>query len=119
MHRRRCARMFAWRPSSEGALRMSFAPRSKVAFAGLVSLLSLAFATTSCTGDGRIKRDDDSVTEVPHSAVKDQSTNNCWVYATTGWAESLHLAATGEELDLSESYLTYWFWFEQIVNGSV
>jgi hypothetical protein len=98
---------------------MSFASRSKVACVGFVSVLSLAFATTSCADEGRINNGDDSVTEVPHSAVKDQSTNNCWIYATTGWAESLHLAATGEELDLSESYLTYWHWFEQIVNGWV
>ena len=36
-----------------------------------------------------------------------------------GWAESLHLAATGHELNLSESYMTYWGWFEQIVAGEV
>src|SRR5690606_34975205 len=61
----------------------------------------------------------DEVTSVPHSSVKDQSSNNCWVYATVGWIESLHLAAGGTELNLSESYLTYWHWFEQIVAGEV
>jgi hypothetical protein len=69
--------------------------------------------------DDQVATGDDSVTEVPHSSVKDQSTDNCWLYATMGWTESLHLSATGEELNLSESYLTYWHWFEQIVAGEV
>jgi hypothetical protein len=62
---------------------------------------------------------DDAVTEVAHSSVKDQSTDNCWIYSTTGWVESLHLAATGEELNLSETYLTYWNFYDQIVAGEV
>jgi hypothetical protein len=84
----------------------------------LASLSALVLGTAACAGSS-VARDDDDVTEVPHSRVKDQSTNNCWLYATMGWVESLHLSATGEELDLSESYLTYWHWFDQITAGFV
>src|SRR5688500_4624151 len=84
----------------------------------LASLSALVLGTASCT-DASVARGDDDVTEVPHTRVKDQSTNNCWLYATMGWVESLHLSATGEELDLSESYLTYWHWFDQITAGFV
>ena len=97
---------------------MSHSSRSKAAWLGLLSLLAVTFAS-GCEDGSKIDGGDDSITEVPHSSVKDQSTNNCWIYATTGWVESMHLNATGEELDLSESYLTYWHWFDQIVSGWV
>jgi hypothetical protein len=59
------------------------------------------------------------VTWVEQSKVERQSIGNCWVYAATGWAESLNKAATGTEMNLSQSYITYWHWFDQIVNGRV
>ena len=59
-------------------------------------------------------QDSGDVTDVQHSDVKDQTIGNCWVYASVGWAESLVLRYTGNELDISESYITYWHWFEQI-----
>ncbi|MFO0679177.1 MAG: hypothetical protein U0169_21800 [Polyangiaceae bacterium] len=62
---------------------------------------------------------DDAVTDVLHSSVKDQATNNCWIYATVGWTESLVKTAGGRDLNLSESYLTYWNWFERILAGDV
>jgi len=82
------------------------------------AVLAVLVGSVGCA-EANVARGDDDVTEVPHSRVKDQSTNNCWLYATMGWVESLHLTATGEELDLSESYLTYWHWFEQITGGFV
>lgn len=57
------------------------------------------------------------ITEVDQSKVKRQTIGNCWLYATMGWVESMHRTASNEELDLSESYLTYVHWFEQIVRG--
>lgn len=88
----------------------------------LASLAALG-CVAGCAGGGpdgaSAASKDDSVTEVAHSRVKDQSSDNCWLYATMGWVESMHLSATGEELDLSESYLTYWHWFEQITSGWV
>jgi hypothetical protein len=90
-----------------------------LALAPLVALASVASVGCATTSDSELGAGDDAVTEVAHSSVKDQSTENCWIYATTGWVESLHLAATGEEKNLSESYLTYWAWFEHITHGGL
>lgn len=64
-------------------------------------------------------QDEAPVTWVDQSKVERQSIGNCWVYATTGWAESLNESATGRELNLSQSYMTYWHWFDQIANSRV
>jgi hypothetical protein len=61
----------------------------------------------------------DSIVDVDHTPVKRQSIGNCWLYATATWAESLHKSVAGEELNVSESYLSYWHWFEQIVSGDL
>ncbi|MBX3218721.1 MAG: hypothetical protein KF850_42340, partial [Labilithrix sp.] len=42
---------------------------------------------------------------------------NCWLYSHASWAESMHKSATGEEFDISQSYWTYWHWFDQIAGG--
>ncbi len=55
-----------------------------------------------------------AIVNVPQTDVEKQSIGNCWAYVHTSWAESMHKAATGEDVDLSEAYLTYWSWFEQI-----
>jgi hypothetical protein len=48
--------------------------------------------------------------------VKEQTVGNCWIYATMGWIESLHLAHAHEELNLSESYITYLHWFVRLTS---
>lgn len=76
-------------------------------------------STASRVGDGSAEEEGAStapIVDVDHSSVKRQSIGNCWLYAVGSWAESLNKAATGVELDTSESYLTYWHWFEQIAN---
>jgi len=60
----------------------------------------------------------DEIANVNQSAVKRQSIGNCWLYATVGWAESLHKSRTGTEVNLSESYLTFWDWFTKIQTGA-
>jgi len=65
-----------------------------------------------CTTDTASSEND--VTDVQNSSVKNQSIGNCWIYATMGWAESLHLTHTGEELNLSESWISYWHWYEEL-----
>ncbi len=60
----------------------------------------------------------DPITEVTHTKVKRQSIGNCWLYATASWVEALHRRATDREIDVSETYLTYWDWFDKIANGS-
>ena len=74
--------------------------------------LGLAATTAACGSDPESNVDD--LTNVQNSTVKNQSIGNCWVYATMGWAESLHLTQTAEELNLSESWISYWHWYEGI-----
>jgi hypothetical protein len=80
------------------------------------ALLALAALFVGCGSDASdvATGDPDEIVDVPHTRVKNQSIGNCWLYASTGWVESLHLKATGEELNLSETYLTYWDWYEKL-----
>lgn len=58
------------------------------------------------------------VSDVQHTPAKRQAIGNCWLYATATWAESLHLSSTHEALNISESYWTYWDWYQKIVYGN-
>ncbi|MCP4448242.1 MAG: hypothetical protein GY811_23320 [Myxococcales bacterium] len=61
-----------------------------------------------------------AITDVPHTAVERQSIGNCWLYAQASWVESMALAANPDApLDLSQSYWTYWHWFDQVTGWSV
>jgi hypothetical protein len=62
---------------------------------------------------------DQAISDVKHSPVKRQSIGNCWLYATATWAESMNLSATGQTANVSESYWTYWHWFDEITRGFV
>ena len=79
--------------------------------------MALAFSASGCTDDQSGTSVSDFVTDIANSSVKNQSIGNCWIYASIGWVESLRLTHSGEELNLSESYVTYWHWFEQIHDG--
>lgn len=59
-----------------------------------------------------------AVSNIENTRVEYQTIGNCWLFATTAWVEALHLKATRETLDLSESYLTFWHWFEILVDTS-
>lgn len=59
------------------------------------------------------------VTDVDHTAVKRQSIGNCWLYAQGTWLESMMKIQTGESVDVSESYWTWWHWYHQIVGSNV
>jgi len=87
--------------------------------AGVVSVALLAGCRPG--GDSQSVESGNSsnvlVTDVRHSSVKRQSIGNCWLYAKASWAESLHLSATGEEVNISESYWTWWHWHDQLVNS--
>jgi hypothetical protein len=77
----------------------------------LGALLTSA-ALVGCSAD--VGQSSDDITDVPHTAVERQSISNCWLYAEASWIESMHLAATGEAFDASQSYWSYWHWFNQI-----
>jgi hypothetical protein len=95
-------------------------PRVRWNWSSLVPLtLTFAFmggcgsdASTDVTGGG------DEIVDVANSRVKNQSIGNCWLYASLGWVESLHLRATGVELNLSETYLTYWDWYQKLTRST-
>jgi len=90
----------------------------------LLAGMSLSLPMAGCAGavideaEG-VEDVSDEITDVPQSVVKRQSIGNCWLYATASWVESMELAANDTELNASESYWTYWHWFEQLVNGEV
>ncbi|MFO0761102.1 MAG: hypothetical protein U0359_31780 [Byssovorax sp.] len=86
----------------------SLRPRSLV----LACSLALAATASGCGSEPESVVDD--LTDVKNTAVKNQSIGNCWVYASMGWAESLHLTQTGETLNLSESWISYWHWYEEL-----
>jgi hypothetical protein len=77
-----------------------------------------------CSSTGSPQSDDgantEDFTDVNHSDVKRQSIGNCWLYATASWSESLAKSASADDKapNFSESYWSYWHWFEQIVNGN-
>src|SRR4051794_37784412 len=88
----------------------------------LSSMLALAgvagVASSGCTGEGGPTATSfDDITQVDQSTVKRQAIGNCWVYATTSWLEALHKGATGEAVNTSESWITYWHWFDQLAEG--
>ncbi|MDF2692006.1 MAG: hypothetical protein K0S65_389 [Labilithrix sp.] len=98
----------------------------KTRWLSLASMLALAsVGAVGCAADSEddniVSGDDgsskDDITQVSHTKVKRQSIGNCWLYATTSWLEALNKAATDEDPNTSESWLTYWHWFEQIANG--
>jgi hypothetical protein len=112
---------------AEDSLPMSIDLLKKSRWLALASMFALASTTAlGCaatdaaddaeTDDGTGAAVDD-ITQVSHSKVKRQSIGNCWLYATTSWLEALNKEATGAEQNTSESYLTYWHWYEQLANG--
>jgi hypothetical protein len=65
-----------------------------------------------------VTTDSDDIVNVPQTDVERQSIGNCWLYAHASWVESMHKAATGESFDVSQSYWTYWHWFDQVATGN-
>lgn len=69
------------------------------------------------TSPDEVGSSDHAITDVNHSAVERQSIGNCWLYAQATWVESMNLTRTGDELDASQSYWTYWHWFDQVTGS--
>ncbi len=84
--------------------------------APLTALLALSVSSGLVACDDTDSSAED-ITDVNNSKVKHQSIGNCWAYATVGWAESLHLTHTGTELNISESWISYWHWYEEIAGA--
>lgn len=92
---------------------------SRVRAAGwLTSFGVMAASLFGCGGlDTTSGSSSSAVTSVENTKVKSQPIGNCWLYATAGWAESLSKGATNQTLDISESYWTYWYWYEEILGA--
>ena len=88
------------------------------ALALVASVASLGLACSTATDAGPLATGGDEIVSVPQTDVERQSIGNCWIYAHASWVESMHKAATGESFDASQSYWTYWHWFDQIANGA-
>lgn len=88
---------------------------------GLFALAASALpACASTQGETElVAAGENEITDVPHTAVERQSIGNCWIYSHATWVESMHLAATGKHFDVSQSYWTYWHWFDEILGGNV
>jgi hypothetical protein len=67
--------------------------------------------------DDEVASSEHAITDVQHTPVERQSIGNCWIYAQATWIESMNLSATGDELDVSQSYWTYWHWFDQVTGS--
>lgn len=93
---------------------------SKVRFV-LPFALAAASSVFACGGTSTPEdgQSEDDIVNIKHSSVKDQEIGNCWIYAGTGWAESLHLSYAGEELNLSESWQTYVDFYFGILDNNV
>ena len=79
-----------------------------------LALAMLLGAGCAPTAEPESADDRSAITQVPSTPVENQAIGNCWLYATGAWAESLHLAATGQAFDISQSYWSYWDWYDQI-----
>ncbi len=91
--------------------------RRRAAIPAAAALLAVALPP-GCATDPATGAAEDDLTNVANTEVKRQSIGNCWVYATVGWVESLLLSQNGTKVNLSESYISYWHWYEEIAGGS-
>lgn len=73
---------------------------------------------TSCS-EGTVQNSQTEVTDIAHTPSKWQSIGNCWIYAAGTWVESMHLSATSEEINVSESYWTFWHWYHSIASSEI
>lgn len=91
-------------------------------FVSLKRALFFAALSLSACGKSQAPQNGASetlVTDVAHTEVKRQSIGNCWIYAHATWLESLLLSQTGVEANVSESYWTWWNWYDQIVGSGI
>jgi hypothetical protein len=85
----------------------------------LSAVLAIAPFAVGCVADDSVGSGSSDITDVNHTDVERQSIGNCWLYAEASWVESMHLSATGVKFDISQSYWTYWHWYEQILDEGI
>lgn len=60
---------------------------------------------------------DVTTVNLPQTNPKWQSIGNCWMYAVASWAESIALRDTNTALNISESYISYRHFEEQLAES--
>ena len=50
-------------------------------------LLGFLFSAACGVASEEASTSEDAITDVPHTAVKEQTIGNCWLYASVAWAE--------------------------------
>ena len=78
--------------------------------------LSLALAAAACADPaGEPRGSASEITTVIPSDPLQQSIGNCWVFATNGWIEAMSARPVGGvRVDLSEAYVSFLYWLDQI-----
>ena len=92
--------------------------RSLVAAALVAAGSSVAIGCAAPSDQGLVATGSDDIVDIPQTDVERQSIGDTWIYAHASWVESMHKTATGESFDVSQSYWTYWFWFDQVAGGA-
>lgn len=95
--------------------------RSWLALAAAAGATAAGCAGEDVTDDAFTEPGDlvENVTDVSHTDVRNQSIGNCWSYASAAWLESLHQARTGNAVNVSESWITFWDWHKKVTGGSI
>ncbi len=83
----------------------------------LVVASALGIACTATATAGPVTTGSDDIISVPQTELERASIGSSWIYAEASWIGSMHAAATGETIDISEAYWAYWSFFDQIANG--
>lgn len=76
-------------------------------------LMAVLFLSWGCSESDTSRP---AVTIVEQTPVKRQSIGNCWLYAQASWLESLLKTSQGAEVNVSESYWTYWDFYHKLMN---
>ncbi|RZA27290.1 MAG: hypothetical protein EOP10_00650 [Proteobacteria bacterium] len=84
----------------------------KLKYSLLTSLCLAAMSCHSSEEESAVK-----VTSVAHSPVKRQSIGNCWLYAQSTWLESMLKTTTGANVNVSETYWTYWDMYHKLLRN--
>lgn len=88
--------------------------------AGLVGCDASSAVLDQGIGGENIASQRQAIVDVAHTPVERQSIGNCWLYSEATWVESMALSAdSSTELDVSQSYWTYWHWFDQVTGFRV
>lgn len=90
-----------------------------IALASVVALSSLAFS--GCSSESTPDDQSQDIGDNKNSGVERQAIGNCWLYATASWVEGMRIWKVGETEptpDLSQSYWTFFHWFDEIRSGA-